>query len=180
MVRSSSENISPKTSSFEPSGKISASRGDPISGGVKSGWVSPPEMDEYAKAILPFSILEKYTRDPSVRSVGNRSTPTSPGNMESDEVICVNGRSIGLTDSAGPHTRMARTVRPIAAAEGPATRQGIPFQRRGSILAGASSGGHDMASCETTAVELTDESWEAPSSSCTGAINRYPRFDRVS
>jgi hypothetical protein len=67
---------------------------------------------------------------------------------------------------------MAKTARTIAADEGPATRHGIPFHRRGSILAGASLGEDAMASRETTAVELTDESWEAASNNCTGAMNR--------
>ena len=34
----------------------------------------------------PLSIFEKYRRAPSVRRAGNRSTPVSPGKMESDAV----------------------------------------------------------------------------------------------
>jgi hypothetical protein len=96
---------------------------------VINEWASPPDIAEYANPTLPFSILEKYRRDPSVRSTGNRSIPMSPGKMESDEVIWVNGSSTGLTGSENTQPRIAKmTTTTTAMAETP-SRQDLQFHR---------------------------------------------------
>src|ERR1017187_3513817 len=105
----------------------------------------------------------------------------SPGKMESDEVIWVNGRSVGLTDSESTQKRIAKMPTPITATAETAVRQRIRC-RRDEVppVACVSKVEGESASEETTAVALAEVSRAAESISCTGAMNRYPRFARVS
>src|ERR1035437_3183261 len=103
--------------------------------------------------------------------------PTSPGKMESDEVICVNGRGTGLTVSVSTQRRAAKKMTTAAAIAAPAIRRGILFNQDGvPVAASISILEGESASVETPATGLAAESLVAKSSSCTGAMNRYPRF----